>query len=288
MIRGLEHRGLLHDADDLAAAVVPTVRAALDAGDAVTLIVDRRTAREVRAALGPRADAVTFAPPTEVSRPGPEDVLRRLRSWASPARRTLVVGQYPGLDTADAGADRAVVEDGVDLVLADLPLTVLCACSRDAAPASVELLRRHHRHLDDGGDAVSPTHRVAADRSPVPAALWGPPLLRADFRELSDLRELRGRVAGAAAEAGLAGDPADAALLAVHEAAVLACRLRREDAPDCTVEIRAGAGAMLTDVVAAGSGPVDTGPLAVVRLFSRESSIDAVGPDHRIRVLSTG
>lgn len=287
MIGGLEHRGVLHEsADDLVAALLPDLRAALDAGDAVVLVVDRRTAREVREALGEDAAAVAFPVPADVFRAGPADALRRLRSWVAPGRRTLVVGHYPAVGTTVA--DHAVVEEGVDLVLADLPLTVLCTCPRDADPAALARLRRHHGRLHDGGEVVdNPEHRSPADRSPVPAALWGPPVLRAGFRELADLRALRARVAGATAEAGLAGDAADAALLAVHEAAVLACAMREDSGAECTVEVRAGDGAMVTEVIAPGTGPADADPLAVLRLFSRETAVDTVGADRRIRLLST-
>lgn len=286
----LEHRGLLHDSSDgVAAAALPTVRAALAAGDAVVLLVDRRTAHEIRAALEPDGNDLVVAAPTEAFRPDPTGFLHLLRTWVVPGRRTLVLGQYSALDVDPD--DHAFVEDAIDLVLADLPLTVLCTCARDADPGA-DRLRRHHRLLQDGDAVVAnPDHQPCPDRSPVRSALWGPAVLRADFRDLADLRDLRVRVAAVTADAGLAGETADAAVLAVHEAAVMACAMRGDTAADCTVEIRTVDRTMFTEVTAPGvsvPAPPDDDPLAVLRLLSRTASVEGADSEQRIRVLSTG
>ena len=280
----LEHRGLLHDPDDLAAAVVPEVRAALDAGDAVVLLVDRRTAREVRDALGPAGGAVELGVPTEVFRRGASEGLRRLRARVGAGRRTLIVGQYGALTATPD--DHTVIEEGIDLVLADLPLTVLCACARDADPGAVVRLRRHHRRVA-GAEPSPDDHVPATDRSPVPGGVWGAPALRATFGGLDELRDLRTRVADVTAAAGLDGECADAALLAVHEAAVLACSLRGDAPDDCVLEIHTAPGSMLTEIRAPGRAPIEgTDPLRILRLLSREATMAPGDPGRRIRVLS--
>lgn len=223
---GLVHLGLLYDSpDELVATVTPHLRRALDRGNAVSMIVDRQVARLVRDELGPAADRIAF-PPTRGVRDG-EAFLGELCAIARPDRRSLVVGQYSAVDTDESSC--ALREDGVNLVLADRGLTLVCACARTADAGMLAAACRSHPGLiTDGAPGGNPEFRAPLDRSPVPARIWGPPALRVLFRDTGDLNRVRVQVGRVVGEVGLRGDDAKAAVLAVHEAAVLVARPERE------------------------------------------------------------
>lgn len=306
---GLAHLGLLYDSPgELAAGVTPHVRRALDRGDAVSMIVDREVACLVRDELGAAADRLAF-PPTREVRDG-ASFLGELRALARPERRTLVVGQYSAVSTDEVSC--ALREDGVNLVLADLDLTLLCACARTADAGMLAAARRCHPGLiADGVRCENPEFRAPADRSPVPARVFGPPALRVLFGDTGDLNRIREQVGRVVGEVGLRGDEARAAVLAVHEAAVLVARAGRApgagpaDADrsdhelgaagerDRVLEIRTTAGWMYSEIHA----PLPEGPAGVASLvpptsvddinrYCRHVTIDDGGDTRVIRVLT--
>lgn len=249
---GLVHLGLLYDGvDDLVARALPEIRSVLDAGGDVRCIVERGGVRELREALGPDAERVTFPAPSHAYSTTSPDYVARLRRELPRDRRTLILGQYPA--TTPAGWDCAFAEDAVNLVLADLPLTVLCACSRDGAADHRALTARSHPYLlGAGGRVANDGFRVPERTSPAPLTPWGEPAATMTVVDDGGLSALRRTVTAVATDAGLVPAARDTAVLAAHEAVLLAAG----DDPDAAVpfvaeqvvEVRATAGAVVTEV----------------------------------------
>ena len=287
------HLGLLHtDVDELVAAVLPTLRRALAEGAAVATVVERRTARMLGEALGDDAP-VRHRAPADVLGRGPEGLAAEIRAQvrATGGAPVVLLLQYPASDAEPAaggspGAATVVRESSVAHVLADLPATLVCACSTDGDPDVLGAARRGHPQLlVDGEHRDNPRFRPPPDRSPAPASLWGTRALRMSFREVGQLRDVRDRVARVAVGLGLDTDETDAAVLAVHEAALLAADPEHGAA---LVEVRTSAGAMLTEVSGpAAPGADGTDPaLRVVQLFAG-TAVHTDDRSHAVRVLTT-
>lgn len=272
--KGLVHLGLIYDSsDDLVTSVVPHLRDAVQRDHAVFMIVDRGVAHGVRDALGDIADRITAPPPGTVFQPDAQSYVGRLHAWADPDHRTLVLGQYSAFGVGDCAW--ALAEDGVNLVLSDRALTMLCACSRSARAGLLATCRHSHPTLLTSGiQNVNPDFAPPADHCRVPDRMWGPCVLRTTFHDPGDLKRIRDQVAQVAQEAGLRGDAAKTAVLAVHEAALLASRPNRhrdtpahpDDAhhhqtdPDCVLEVRVSARSMFSEVRAPRRAPEVGGP----------------------------
>ena len=251
--RGLEHLGLLYDeVDDMVARAVPEVRAVLDAGGDVHVTMERRGVRGMREALGADAERVSFPSPSADRERGAPDYLADLRRRVRRGRRTLVVGQYS--HHRHETWDPRYAEDAVNLVLADLPLTVLCACASESDHRP--LAERSHRQLVDGQGkrADNPAWVPPPSSSPAPMAPWGAPIATMTVHGAHTLAAVRHKVAEIATVAGLDRDAGQAAVLAAHEAVLLAGTAARPE-----VRVRAWGSAVLTEVLAARSpapGPV--------------------------------
>jgi DcmR-like sensory protein len=249
---GFVHLGVLHsDPEELVAAVLPHLRDALDAGSVVTTVVDRRTQRSLREALGDDARALTFRAPAEVLRPDAERLVAELRGLGARhrPRRCFVLAQYQGFTT---GEDAAFWEAACGLVLDDLPLTLVCACPRDADPAALEsALAGHAQLLVGGGRHRNPRWRTPVDRSATPVSLWGPRAVRMVLRDAGDLGKAGDRVRRAAHGAGMDPDDAARAARVVQEAALAA---QGEGDGACTLEVRTLQRSLLAEITAEGAG----------------------------------
>ncbi|MFC5142563.1 hypothetical protein ACFPK1_30355 [Actinomycetospora rhizophila] len=288
---GLVHLGLEFDGpDDLTASALPTLRRAIDGGDEVVVAADRATVRRLREALGADAGRVAFPPPATLIRASEPDFLAGVLDWVRPGRRTTVLGQYPPWMSV---RDCAFGEDAVGVVRGDLPLTLICCARRDLDPDLLAVLRRTHPQLATAiGVVDNPDHRAPATASPTPAALWGAVAGRVGVEGLGDLAALRRCVAEVAARAGLEGDAVRAAVLAVHEAAVLAVRRGEPDHAHLTLEVRARPGQTLFSELTGPHGiPVQPGPhgdpLAHLRPFCARAAVHDEDERRAVRVLST-
>lgn len=212
--------GLLHaavvaeDPDDLVRLCLSTVDTALAAGAPVEVVLDRRGTRAFRDV---RPDApLRVRPPVDVPAVG---LAHRLA--ATTGAGGVPGGVVVGRACADASpADGTFAEDALTLLLADRALSVLCVYP----PGRVEEARRAHPWLlTPDGPVPSPDHRPPAATSPVPAALLGSSVDHVPVPDGSALAALRHRFGAAARDAGLDGERAEAAVLAVHEAMLLAC-----------------------------------------------------------------
>lgn len=294
---GLVHLGVLYDdVADLAARCLPEIRAVLDEGGDVRVTVERGGVRELREALGPDADRVTFPAPLDGFSQATPAYLEALRRTLPRDRRTLLVGQYS--TRTPASWDSGLAEDAVNLMLADVPLTVLCACERTGPAGHRALTERSHRHLlERGGRRSNAAFRDPDPVSPAPLRPWGPPGTTVRIADAAGLAELRRRVAEAAADVGLVGEAREAAVLAAHEAVLLASGPDADTALPIAgerfAEVRARDGAVVVEVVserAASSAPAAPGSAdwrrAVLPAFcSRLATYDG-GDGRRVRVLS--
>lgn len=244
--------GLLHaavvaeDPEDLVRLCLPAVDAALAAGAPVEVVLDRRGARAFRDA---RPDAALHLPaPVDV------DAATLGHRLADRAAGAVVVGR----SCADAApADRALAEDALTVLLADRTLSVLCVY----APAQVEAARRAHPWLlTPDGPVPSPDHCPPAATSPVPAAVLGSSVDRVPVPDGAALAALRQRFAAAVRDAGLDGERAEAAVLAAHEAMLLACGVDLvpglADLPpgEHTLDVRVSADAVVAECRAVPGG----------------------------------
>lgn len=304
---GLVHRGLLYDTpQEFAAAVAPVVGDALGDGQVVFATVDDEAAAALRAAVGPGAERIRFQPTSPPTRPTPAAFLGRLRAWSGSDRRTLVVGHYSAI-TDDPG-DCAEIENGINLLLQDRPLTVLCACSRSRDAAHLHTARRSHpAWIDREAEDPNADFVAAGDRSPADPDLWGRPVLRTTFRGLADLGRVRRQVIEVVAESGMGGARADAAVLAVHEAAALTCRAGHDsgapvepDERERTLEIRLSDTSLFSEVHAPGPAAAgrsaeahslfgrtvcDGDELRHLTWFCRRAAVLDHGDAHTVRVL---
>jgi hypothetical protein len=291
---GLVHLGLEYDGpDDLVEQAIPEVRRSLAGGDDVYLTVDRRTVRAFREALGADAERVEFPAPSSMLPPSAPGFLDTVRGWARPDRRTTVLGQYPSTMSA---RDCGFGEDALNAVLGDLPLTLICCAHRDLDPDLLSVARRTHPHLaTTSGHTDNPDYRAPATACPTPAGLWGAVTMSIGVDGTGDLAEVRRCVAELAARAGLEGDAVRAAVLAVHEAAVVAVRSAGPDRAGLTVEVRTRPGQTLFCEVtgpraAAASAPAPgrdgDDPLAHLRPFCTEALLHDDDGHRAVRVLS--
>jgi hypothetical protein len=285
---GLVHLGLLHDgADDLVAQAAPELRRRLAEGDDVYVSADRATVRRLREELD--ADRVTFPPPSSVASPSSPGFVAAVRAFARDDRRTTVLGCYPATMSAP---DCGFGEDALNAVLGDLPLTLICCCRRDLDPGLLEVARRTHPRLATAvGTTENPDYRDPATVSPTPAALWGDVAGRVGIDDTGDLAELRRCVAAVAERIGLEGDAVRAAVLAVHEAAVLAVRRRDPDGPGLVAEIRSEPGRSLFSEIVGPRAPLDDqpdgDPLSRLRPFCADALLVDHAEHRAVRVLST-
>lgn len=299
----LEHVGVSYsEPESLVASVGPRVAEAIAEGDDVYLCVDRRTVRGFREWLGSAVERVEFPSPAEWSR----DVVRDLRSIVRTDRRALVLGQYSAARIL--GEDQLHREAGINLVLADLPLTLLCSCDRSADPSlRASLHMAHPDLLVDGATVPNPDYRAPVPARPVTATVWGPPTLRLDFQAPVDLHCLREHVTRAAEGVGLRGETVREAVQAAHEAAMLAAGghdpaalahagidLAAAGDPErtvpCVLEVRADAGALHCEILGprpevVTRGDPDDDPLHIVRLFCDRALLYDEADTRSVRVL---
>lgn len=290
------HLGALYsDPEELVATALPLVRRSLDNGDAITSILADHHAELLREAVGDDAARISFRAPSTILGPEPGDLLTELRSLArrNRPRRTLVLGEYHPSTPTDLAE---FWESACSLVLADLPMTLLCNCPRDGDTRSVDTLLTSHPLLLAGGRrSQNPSFRVPADRCPSPASLWGMRSLRVAFRGVADLVRVRARVARVARDLGMDDDNVAEVVLAVHQAALLAGGdgdLQRGDTDgrDCVLEIRTLGEAMLAEVFGPSNHGAEPGERGMhyVRLFCDAATLREDDGTRAVRVLTSG
>jgi anti-sigma regulatory factor (Ser/Thr protein kinase) len=180
---------LAHDAfvyagdDEYTATLVPLVRAALAAGDAVVAAVPSHRAALLRAALGPLADDVSWVDAGDRYRRPVRTIAEYARTLQAlpPGTSAFVIGEVRFGTTEREWAAWTRYESALNRALAHHPARVVCPYDARTLPGSVvdDACRTHPRVLDAAGlrdsDAyVAPEALLTALARPatVPA---GPP-----------------------------------------------------------------------------------------------------------------
>jgi anti-sigma regulatory factor (Ser/Thr protein kinase) len=221
---GAVHEAVLYSApDELAQRLVPRLAPALDDGSPVVAVLDGPTRAEVRRALGDDARHVEFPEPATVHRVPAFTVAVR---WArlsrlahAPDGHATVVGQHVAGLPGCGETHWARLDIGLNVALAQLPITVLCPYRADGQ----ELARVHATHprvTTAQGPALGDGFRDPAAAltafPPPPAPDLGRPTAVLAFTA-SDLGALRRLVAAVAARAGMDAGRGSDLVLAVNE-----------------------------------------------------------------------
>ncbi|GAA4535574.1 ATP-binding protein [Pseudonocardia xishanensis] len=221
---GTVHEGVPYASPDrLAAELAAPLGRALEAGESVIAVLDPENRAALSAALGSAAVDVEWLDMVEVHRVPAFTVAMRwarlTRRAARPEQRTTVVAQHTELPGVDRG-HWARLDAGLTVALADLPITMLCACHETG---DLDLLRATHPTLRMGGSSLpagplrDPVELVAEFPPPPPADL-GPPLAALSFT-LDTLAAVRRLVAETGPRTGLDPEHTADLVLAVNEIA---------------------------------------------------------------------
>lgn len=221
---GARHDVVLYTApDELAQQLVGLLAPVLGDGGPVVAVLDDETRAEVRRGLGADADRVEFPDPAAVHRFPPFTVAMQWARLSRKARgatgRATVVGQHVADLPGCGGTYWARLDIGLNVAVAGLPITVLCAYRADHE----ELDRVHatHPQLTTGNGFVdSESYRQPADvviefPAPAPPDL-GPPTAELPFTA-AELTELRGLVAEVGDRAHVGSGRIADLVLAVNE-----------------------------------------------------------------------
>jgi anti-sigma regulatory factor (Ser/Thr protein kinase) len=218
------HEGVPYASGErLAAELAEPVSAAVSAGGPVVAVLEAANRAALAEALGPAAAGVEWLEPEEVHRVPAFTVAMRwarlTRRAPRPEQRTTVIAQHTELPWLDPGY-WARLDAALNVALADLPITMLCACREDG---DLELLRATHSALRVGGSSLpSDTRRdpvqVVTEYPPPPPPDLGTPLAELAFT-LTSLPAVRRLVAATAPAMGLDGERSADLVLAVNEIA---------------------------------------------------------------------
>ncbi|MGW1074633.1 anti-sigma factor RsbA family regulatory protein [Streptomyces sp. NPDC002537] len=225
--RGFVHHACLYGSDDeFLAMAVPFARAGLAAGEPVLAVTTPANIELLRTALGDHAHALDTAESAHFGRRPVERIaafLRYQERRSRPGRRTRMIAEPVRCGgSAHRTAEWQRLESGLNLLLAALPVWMVCPYdTRTVPPAVAEAARATHPALLDG-ERVTP---CAAYRDPADYAasmlLPGPPppLSAVTAGPTAELPAVRRFARERAAAAGLTGGRLALAELAVHEAA---------------------------------------------------------------------
>lgn len=223
----LRHTGCLYpSARDLAARLVPMVRADLDRGVPVALAVAPDTRDALREALG-GLDAVTLLdhPDTPAGHSGQTMAVRRaaeVRELAAGIGPVTLIAQH--LDRFDGADGRfwSEMEATANLALSDTALDLRCFYPELPVHRSVlDAARRNHPALLHGDTArpnpdYRPPHEVLAEIPVPPPVLLGPPDLRFDLAD-TPLHAVRTTLETALLGGGYARSRAEDVVFAINE-----------------------------------------------------------------------
>ncbi|MFI9205978.1 anti-sigma factor RsbA family regulatory protein [Streptomyces sp. NPDC053048] len=224
---GFVHHACLYGSDaEFLATAVPFVRDGLAAGEPVLAATTPANIELLQRALGERAHALDTAETAYFGRRPVERVTAFLRYHdrrARPGRRTRMIAEPVwGGKSARQVAEWKRMESGLNVLLAALPVWMICPYDTRTVPADVAraACATHPARLDGRrlipcagyADPGAYAAEVAPPRSPAPpgAARTGPTARRAAVRRFARER---------AVAAGLSGERLALAVLAVCEAA---------------------------------------------------------------------
>lgn len=309
---GFVHHACLYGTDaEFLAMAVPFAEAGLAAGEPVLAATTPANIELLRDALGERAHALDTAETAHFGRRPVERVSAFLRYHdhrARPGRRTRMIAEPVwGGKSARQVAEWKRMESGLNVLLAGLPVWMICPYDTRAVPRDVAraACATHPARLDgerlipcaDYADPGAYAAGVRLPRAPAPAgaARTGPTASLADVRRFARERAAAGGLTGerlalavlAVCEAAgylLAAGEARVALRAWEEPGVLAYELVRARAQGRG----AGAGAVFAGFRPPGdsAGPEDG--LWLARSLSESLDVQARGPLTRLTLRVAG
>ncbi|MEV0265292.1 MEDS domain-containing protein [Streptomyces sp. NPDC050617] len=224
---GFTHHACLYGSDDeFLAMAVPFAERGLAAGEPVLAATTAANIASLRAALGGRAYALDTAETAFFGRRPVERVSAFLRYHARravPGRRMRMIAEPVwGGKSAHQVAEWQRMEAGLNVLLAELPVWMICPYDTRAVPERVSAAARAtHPGLMDGArllpcpDYAAPGEYAAAVAPDLPSPPAGAP----GVGPTADAPAVRRFARERAAAAGLSGSRLALAELAVHEAA---------------------------------------------------------------------
>lgn len=217
------HEAVMHSGpDDLARLLAHRIRSTVAARHVVVAALGREAESSLRAELGAVADGVEFRDPADVHTAPAFTVAVRLartsrRAGQAGGAALLVVEHLPDIPVDGVGY-WCRLDIALDIAIAELPVTVLCACGGDPAGAGAT----HPAITTDLGTVASATYRppreAVIDYPPPPPPDLGPPTTERAFGA-AELAAVRRLVADLAGRAGPAPDRVADLVLAVNELA---------------------------------------------------------------------
>jgi anti-sigma regulatory factor (Ser/Thr protein kinase) len=248
----LAHQAIIYrTVGELICAAGPVLRAGVRAGERVVAIVETSVADGLRDWLGPGAGAVEFTSPDEAfSLPAQSMVAATRRQVeqliGSGASAVTMLGQHqPWMPSSDL----AWWDAAFNVVLAELPVTLVCACPA-AAPQASRVIRQTHPWVrTDSGVTPNPRYRdpasVLADHPPGAPPALGACTVSLSFSSNEDLAELRERTSRHGRATGLPEGRVGDLVVAVTE---LAANSIEHGAGHGTVQMWMEPGGLTVDV----------------------------------------
>jgi anti-sigma regulatory factor (Ser/Thr protein kinase) len=259
----MRHDVLIYDADeDYQRQLAPFFEAGLDAGEALVAVPGRTTEPLLRDALGAMSERVEFHrcedwyTRPEAALAGYDTVVRTsLRNGATGVR---VAAELPFCSSDAQWDDWVRYEAIINRAFAERPVSIICTCDSRVLPRHVvDAMRHTHSHVVSDGRRESPDYQdpeeVVRRLAAAPERL---PRLH-DVAADGGSQELKDALSRALADAGVAGDAAEAMVLAASEVVVNA---ERHGGGVRTLRVGGGGGNFVCEVSDAGRGLED--PLA--------------------------
>ncbi|WP_058046438.1 sensor histidine kinase [Streptomyces roseifaciens] len=226
-LAGFVHHACLYGSDaEFLAMAVPFVEGGFAAGEPVLAATTPANIELLREALGEGAHHLDTAETAHFGRRPVERVSAFLRYHgrrARPGRRTRIIAEPVwGGRSARQTAEWKRMESGLNVLLADLPMWMICPYDTRVVPGDVAeaAVATHPVRLD--GERQTPCDAYA-DPAAYAAAVQGPapcpPSSACSTEPTADVPEVRRLGRERAAGAGLTGNRLALAELAVHEAA---------------------------------------------------------------------
>lgn len=219
-------------ADDFVTRTLPFIRAGVDSGEAVLVVVAASKIRALRDALGPEADAVRFADMADVGR-NPARIISAWRDFvdeqAAAGRRLRGIGEPIDCHrTSDELVECELHEALLNVAFDDsLPWWLLCPYDTESLPATViHEAKRNHPYVAEGDTLHAAGRPSGCFRTDLNEPKWfdlplGEPPAGATELEFdaSNLADVRALVFAFGAERRLGAGQLDDLVLAVNEVA---------------------------------------------------------------------
>jgi anti-sigma regulatory factor (Ser/Thr protein kinase) len=259
----IHHDLLVYDSDEqYAEQLVPFLEAGLGEGEALVAVPGHATEPLLRAALGATSEQVTFhvcedwyTRPEAVLAGYDAAVRAFLRDGATGVR---VVGELPPCSSPREWDRWVRYEALVNRAFAGRPVSTMCTCDSRVVPEhALDATLHTHPHVVSGGRRENPDYHDPAEVLRGLAAAPEPLPELHDAPVNCDALALRGALARALADAGVAPDQAEGMILAASEVVVNA-GLHGDGVR--TLRVGGGDGTFVCEVSDAGGGLED--PLA--------------------------